>query len=242
MRYAIFSDIHSNLEALEAVIRVAKKEAIDKYLCIGDVVGYAANPKECIEKVRSLCTVTVAGNHDWASVRLFSLDHLNPLGKEAIIWTIRNLDRQDCDFLESLKLVYKNEDLTLVHGTLNNPGDFNYMTNAYIAEETFRQMATSLCFVGHTHSPIVFIKDKSDCISCRESDSININPEDKYIINVVSVGQPRDGNPKAAFCIYDSDKKKAQIKRVDYDTKTARKKIIDMGLPQFLGERLLEGR
>ncbi len=242
MRYGIFSDIHSNLEALDAIIEAYRKEKIDKYLCVGDVVGYAASPKECIDKVKKLAVITVAGNHDWASVNLFSTDYFNPLAKIAVSWTERNLDKQDRYFLEGLALVYKNEDLALVHGTLDEPGDFNYMTDGYIASKTFELLETNICFVGHTHVPGVFIKSKNSHIEYQEGSNIDIKEENKYIINVGSVGQPRDGNPQAAYCIYDTDKENIQIKRISYDIQTTRQKIINEGLPRFLGERLLLGR
>jgi len=242
MRYGIFSDIHSNIEALIAVLDAYKKESIDKYLCVGDVVGYATNPKECIDKVKDIAAITIAGNHDWASVKLFSLDYFNPVAGEAIYWTRRNIDETSRYFLESLKLIYKNEDLTLVHGTLDNPRDFNYMIDGYIAEETFRLLETNICFVGHTHVAGIFIKDKNQRIHYREDKSIDISLENKYIINAGSVGQPRDGDPNAVYCIYDTDKKEVQIKRIDYDIEATRKKIIDAGLPKRLGDRLLIGR
>jgi len=234
MRYGIFSDVHSNLEALDAVIEAYRKEKIDRYLCVGDVVGYASSPKECIEKIRMLAMVTVAGNHDWASVNLISTDYFNPLAKEAVFWTQRNLDEQGRYLLEHLMLVYKNEDLTMVHGTLDEPGDFNYMTNGYIASRTFELLETNICFVGHTHVPGVFIKSKNGHMQYQECSNMDIKEENKYIINVGSVGQPRDGNPEAAYCIYDTDKKKVQIKRTGYDIQAARQKIIDEGLPRFL--------
>jgi predicted phosphodiesterase len=242
MRYGIFADVHSNLEALDAVIAAYKKESVDVYLCIGDVVGYGANPKECIAKVKSLAMVTVAGNHDWAAVSLFSPETFNPFAKEAILWTRKQLETQEKDFLETLKLVNKNENLTLVHGTLDSPRDFNYMSDGYIAEESFMRMETSICFIGHSHIAGTFIKEDNDRISYRLDANFAIKPENKYIINVGSVGQPRDSNPKAAYCIYDSDKKEIQIKRVEYDTKTARKKIVEAGLPIFLGDRLFLGK
>lgn len=242
MRYGIFADIHSNLEALDTVIAAYKKEAIDKYLCIGDIVGYAANPKECIEKIKALCMITVAGNHDWAAVDLFSADYFNPVAREAIFWTKRNLDDSDKYFLESLKLIYKNEHLTLVHGTLNNPQEFNYMTDGYTAEETFNLLEINICFVGHSHVAGMFIKDKSEQLHYREDNSLNIKDENKYIINVGSVGQPRDGNPQAAYGIYDTVKKEVQIKRIDYNIEKTRKKIIRAGLPHFLADRLALGR
>lgn len=242
MRYGIFSDIHSNLEALDAVIEVYKKEEIDKYLCVGDVVGYATNPKECIEKVKGLAMVTVAGNHDWASVNLFSTDYFNPLAKEAILWTEHNLNEQDRRFLEGLALVYKNEDLSLVHGTLDEPGDFNYMADGYIASRTFALLETNVCFVGHTHVPGTFTKSEDGRIQYQTESNIDIQERNKYIINVGSVGQPRDGDSHAAYCIYDVTKKNVQIKRISYDIQAARGKIINAGLPGFLGERLLVGR
>ncbi len=242
MRYGIFSDIHSNLEALDAVSEAYRKEKIDKYLCAGDVVGYAANPKECIEKVKKLAIITVAGNHDWASVNLFSTDYFNPLAKEAVSWTEHNLDEQGRYFLEHLILVYKNEDLTMVHATLDEPGDFNYITDGYIASRTFELLETNICFVGHTHAPGVFIKSKDGRIQYQEGINIYIKEDNKYIINVGSVGQPRDGNPKAAYCIYDTDMKNVQIKRISYDIQATGKKVIAEGLSRFLGERLLIGR
>jgi len=241
LRYGIFSDIHSNLEALDAVISAYKKERIDRYLCIGDIVGYAANPAECIEKVKVLAMITVSGNHDWASANLFSTDYFNPLAEEAIFWTQRNLSEQAVSFLGQLKLVYKNEDLTLVHGTLDEPGDFNYMVDANIASKTFELLKTHICFVGHTHVSGVFIKTKDNRIQYERRSNVDIKDDNKYIINVGSVGQPRDGNPKAAYCIFDSDENNVQIKRVSYDIRAARKKIFAAGLPGFLGERILVG-
>jgi predicted phosphodiesterase len=242
MRYGIFADVHSNLEALEMVIRAYKNEAIDKYLCAGDVVGYGANPQESIRRVKALTMITVAGNHDWASIKLFATDYFNPVAREAISWTTNNLDEESRYFLESLNLVYKNEDLTLVHGTLDDPQDFNYLTDDYIAAKTFNLLETNICFVGHTHVAEIFIQDKDRHIYYEGSGTVEIREGNKYIINVGSVGQPRDGNPKGAYCIYDTVKKEVRIKRVDYDIQTARNKIITKGLPKFLGDRLLIGR
>lgn len=242
MRYGIFADVHSNLEALDAVIGAYKSETIDKYLCVGDVVGYAANPKECIKKIKALAMITVAGNHDWASVDLFSVDYFNPVARKAIFWTKQNLDDDSRYFLESLKLIYKNEDLTLVHSRLDNPQDFNYMTDSSIAEETFRSLETNICFIGHSHIPGVFMKGPDERIHYYADDTFDIKIENKYIVNVGSVGQPRDGNPLACYSIYDTHKKEVQIKRVEYDIQATRKKVIAAGLPMSLGDRLLIGR
>ncbi|MFH1414053.1 MAG: metallophosphoesterase family protein [Candidatus Omnitrophota bacterium] len=241
MRYGIFSDIHSNLEALDRVINAYKNESIDKYLCVGDIVGYAANPNESIERVRSLTEISIAGNHDWAAVGLFSTQYFNPVAYEAIAWTSRNLSENNKYFLKNLKLVYEDKELTLVHGTLNKPERFDYMFNLFTAGETFRLMQSRICFIGHTHVAGCFIKHKDGDLDYNTKGYISMEKGNQYIINVGSVGQPRGRIPKATYCIYDTDKKEAWIKRIDYEIEVARKKIIDAGLPRFLADRLLSG-
>lgn len=242
MRYAIFSDIHSNLEALMSVLSKLDQERVDRYLCVGDIVGYGANPRECIDLVKILPIDVVAGNHDWASVGLFSLEYFNEEAQDAISWTKTNLRKQDKEFLESLKLTFKNDSLTLVHGTLNNPQDFNYLTSPYIAEETFKLSQTPICFVGHTHQPIIYSLDKEEHILLYKQTKVILDKSQKYIVNVGSVGQPRDLDPKASYCIFDTQRNEIEIKRTSYDVNLARKKIIEEGLPEFLGDRLLSGR
>lgn len=242
MRYAIFSDVHSNLEALEAVVSAYKKERIDEYYCGGDIVGYATNPAECMEIVQALVRQTVAGNHDWASVDLFSLEYFNSMAKEAIAWTGKRLDANHRHFLESLKLVYKNDFFTLVHGTLHEPRDFNYMFSDSDASMTFELMDTDVCFVGHSHIAGFFAYDRVAGITYSEAGSADIKSGNKYIVNVGSVGQPRDQDPRSAYCVYDTDKKKITIKRIGYDIGSAAGKIIDAGLPRFLAERLSAGK
>lgn len=242
MRYGIFSDVHSNLDALQAVVKAYKKEAIDAYLCVGDVVGYAANPIECIDEVRRLTKVTIAGNHDRASIDLLSSNYFNPVAAGAIAWTKEHLDNKAKAFLQTLKFVYSDEDLTLVHGTLASPEDFSYMVDYYSARETFSLLKTPACFIGHTHVAGLFIKAEDDTIYYRSLGRINIEGSRRYIINVGSVGQPRDSNPHAAYGIYDTKTKVVEIKRVAYDIEVTRKKIADAGLSRFLGDRLLVGR
>lgn len=242
MRYAVFSDIHSNLEALEAVILAYQNKKIDSYLCVGDIVGYGANPNECIQRIQAInCTDIVAGNHDWASVGVITAENFNLKARKAVSWTQDNLTPENANFLKLLKPVYKNQDLILAHGSLNNPQDFYYMLDETIANATFELMDRNLCFVGHTHKSGIFIKDKNNNISYQQEDRINIEEGYKYIINVGSVGQPRDGNPEAAYSIYDVGEKSIEIKRVSYDIRSAREKIIRQGLPRILGDRLLSG-
>jgi predicted phosphodiesterase len=244
MRYGIFSDIHSNQEAFSAVIDAYRKESIDLYICVGDVVGYGANPNECVAMVKALGAVTVAGNHDWACVGKTSVEYFNPFAQQAVAWTKKTLEPGSHSFLESLPLVYKNSDLTVVHGTLPSPQDFNYMTNEAAASDSFNLQETPVCFVGHSHIAGLFREDADQRIIYAEDDLGRIVLKEglNYIVNVGSVGQPRDFDWHAAYAIYDTQKKVIQIKRSDYDVQSARKKIIDYNLPKYLGDRLLVGR
>jgi len=242
MRYGIFADIHANLEALNAVTLAYKKESIDKYLNVGDIVGYAVNANECTQQVSALVMANVAGNHDLASLGSSSINGFNPYAKIALYWTRENLDKKSRVFLGAARLIFQNVDLTLVHGTLDHPENFNYLTDRYISGSTFKFLKTKVCFIGHTHIPAIFIKDKDGHISYRGDNFIKIEEDKSYIINVGSVGQPRDGNPQATYCVYDNAKNQIQIKRVSYDITTTQKKIVRAGLPIWLATRLASGR
>lgn len=241
MRYAIFSDIHSNLEAFETVLAAYENEQVERYLCIGDIVGYAANPKECIKIIKDKKVTTVAGNHDWASTGKFNIDYFNPYAKSAVVWTRDKIEASDISYLNNLDLVYKEGDFCLVHGTLLKPQNFDYMSELKDAKETFKVMGVSLCFVGHTHFPITFIKEDTK-IHYSQDNIIDIRPQKQYIINVGSVGQPRDRDSRACYSIYDSDEKAVYIKRIEYDIQAAQAKIINSGLPLFLAKRLALGQ
>ena len=242
MRWGIFSDIHSNLEALEVVIKAYESEGIDIYLCLGDIVGYGANPVECIQITKRISQVIIAGNHDWAVAGLFSIDYFNDWARQAVLWTRERIDSVNHKFLSSLRLIYKNEDLVLVHGSLNKPEEFNYMGDLSQVSRTFALMTKSICFLGHTHSTGIFIQDKEGRIDYQRKARLKLKQGYRYIVDVGSVGQPRDGNNKASFCIYDTEKQEILIKRIDYDIKSAQDKILACGLPQFLANRLSEGR
>jgi predicted phosphodiesterase len=242
MRWGIFSDIHSNLEALEAVIKAYKSEGVDIYLCLGDIVGYGANPVECIQETRDIARITIAGNHDWAVAGLFSLEYFNAWARQAVLWTQERIDLANRNFLASLRIVSEFEDSTLVHGSLDKPEEFNYVTDFSEASRTFALMRKSICFLGHTHSGGVFIQDRDRSIDYQKEVGFKLKSGYRYIVNVGSVGQPRDGDNRASFCIYDTQRKEVLIKRVSYDIKSAKAKILTSGLPQFLAARLSVGR
>jgi predicted phosphodiesterase len=240
MRYAILSDIHGNLEAFEAVLGECRKLKVESFLCAGDIVGYGANPKECLSLVKKLKMVTVAGNHDWAVSGKLDFSHFTPDGQAAVIWTRSKISFEDIPYLNDLPLTLQSKDCVLVHGTLNHPEHFIYLTSMAKAEATFELMSVPVCFVGHTHVPTVYIKRDGQIL---ESDVLDmeINSNFKYIVNPGSVGQPRDGNPLASFCIYDTTQKTLEQHRVIYDVKKAQQKIMEANLPQTLALRLARG-
>lgn len=241
MRYGIFSDIHGNLPAFEAVLAQLSRDKVDRYLCAGDVVGYGANPRECIDLMKGLNAPCVAGNHDWGAVGKTDIANFNPVAKEAILWTGDNIQLLDQIYLNQLELIFINQDLQIVHSLLPHPERFDYLTELDQATEMFPLLESDICFIGHTHVPQIFIQNGDEFC---ESDSLDVtlDHKGKYIVNVGSVGQPRDGNPFAAYCIYDSGKKTVTIHRVPYDIPEAQRRITAAGLPEFLARRLAAGK
>lgn len=242
MRYGIFSDVHSNIAALDSVLQAYASEQIDMFFCVGDIVGYGAEPEECLARLRGLPVIAIAGNHDRAVAGRIKTAAFTPDAREAVSWTADRLDLDSLEFLGGLRLVYSDTPLTLVHGTLNDPADFYYLSDASSAADTFALLQTQLCFVGHTHVAGVYSRDGDGRIAAEHAGSLTLREGARYIVNVGSVGQPRDHDPRAAYCVFDTVQNKVEIKRVAYDVESARRAIREAGLPGFLGDRLLEGR
>lgn len=240
MRYGIFSDIHGNWEALQEVLQFYRKEGITDYICLGDTIGYGANPKECLDLIRGLNAVCVAGNHDWAVSGRLNYEDFHQSAKEAVDWTRSQLSGEDVAFLNHLPLIFKNDDFVAVHGTLSEPEYFHYMIYMSDARETFHLMERQVCFVGHSHVPQIIVQH-GEKVVCSTKMNAEINPPDRYIVNVGSVGQPRDGNPKTSCCVYDTAARALHINRLTYDVQSAYAKILRAGLPEDLAERLLAG-
>src|SRR5437016_8576577 len=240
MRFAIFSDIHSNLEALEAVMADARQRRCTHFVCLGDIVGYNANPAECIQLVRELDCPVVKGNHDEQATFPASSERFNELAERAIEWTRERLNEQDREWLRGLPLQRQVRDFTIVHATLDTPEQWGYVFNNLDAAASFTYQHTSVCFFGHTHVPTAFVRD--DGVQSQRIDKLRIDSSKKYFINTGSVGQPRDADWRAAYCIYHIDDAVVEQRRVKYDLTTAQKKIIDAGLPRLLAERLANGR
>jgi predicted phosphodiesterase len=240
VRYAIFGDIHANLEALTTVLEDSQVQRCTHYVCLGDVVGYNANPGECLEKVRAMNCPTVKGNHDDEATQDRTLDELNPLAESALLWTRKQLSEDQKQWLRDLKLVRQVRDFTIVHATLDSPGSWAYVSNRFDAMASFSYQFTQLCFYGHTHAPRIYEKD--DTVRCLRETEARIRRGVKYFINVGSVGQPRDGDWRASYAVYDADNQLINIRRLEYDLRTAQHKIREAGLPSILAERLALGR
>ncbi len=240
MRYALIGDIHGNLESLEAILSSIAKEKVDQILCLGDIVGYGANPVECIKIIQERCTKIVAGNHDHAAIGLADIDFFNPFAKQAVLWTSEKLSEEEINFLASLKLVEREADFTLVHAALDAPRSWGYILNTFDAAVNFEIQADALCFIGHSHVAVAYQKKQNFVSGHRFINKVEEGSQ--YIINIGSVGQPRDGDHRACYVVYDTEFQTLRLKRVEYDVAGAQKKIIAAGLPEILADRLSIGR
>jgi predicted phosphodiesterase len=240
MRYAIIADIHGNLEAFQTVLDDIKTQNIQQIVCLGDVVGYNANPKECLDIVRAMNVPIVKGNHDEYCSSEDQLEGFNPHAAEAVIWTRNQLTMDDRQWLRDLKYTRMVANFTIVHATLDAPQRWGYVFDKLAAAASFPYQNTQMCFFGHTHVPVAFMRDTA--VRGGTYSKFKIDPAKKYFINVGAVGQPRDNNPKAGYVVYDTDAGTIELRRLDYDIATTQAKIRAAGLPERLAERLEFGR
>jgi predicted phosphodiesterase len=246
VRYLILSDLHANWEALDAVIRHAGRD-FDRIVCCGDLVGYGADPNAVVEWVRDHCRVVVRGNHDKVCSGQEDLEWFNPIARAGAIWTCQHLSAENAAYVRDLQegpVVL--DGMQLLHGSPWDEDD--YMTSADEAGDAFGYLQSRLAFFGHTHLQGGFVWNHSRIeiippVSTKQTETaIEIDPTCGYLINPGSVGQPRDGDPRAGYAIYDSDAPAVRYYRVPYDIAAAQKKIYEAGLPPYLGERLSLGR
>lgn len=241
MRYAILGDIHSNIQALDAILAEAQKHSIDRYISVGDVVGYGADPVACIERLQRVDAVVVAGNHDWATIGRTDTTFFNSYAKAAVEWTTQVLKSEHKEWLARRPLTTVVDGrLTIAHATLHDPSNFDYIQSYSDAARSLNQLDTEVCFVGHSHVPLAFLVSDRLCLSLAHS--IDLSMIDRALINVGSIGQPRDENPKAAYAIYDGGTRHYALHRVNYDIAQACARILAAGLPDVLAERLRFGR
>ena len=264
MKYAIFSDIHGNLEAFQTVLEKAKALGAEKFVSLGDTVGYGADPAECLHLLRSLDPIAVVkGNHDeFASNNDEIMEGFNQHARLAVLWTKSQLSAEDRAYLADLpmRVTPRGANFTVVHATLDSPEAWGYIFDEHHAADNFAYQFTPLCFCGHSHVPLAFAKKpvlkhsgksieelydwadyNAENFHCEDSFVLKLEAGFKYLINVGSVGQPRNRDPRASFAIYDSDERTVTRYMLPYDIATAQKKIILAGLPERLASRLEVG-
>ena len=240
MKYAIIADIHGNLDAFQVVLEDIRNQKATHVVCLGDVVGYNAQPKECLDIVRQMNIPCVKGNHDEYCSTENHLDGFNPHAAEAVHWTREQLSEDDKKWLRDLKYSRMAANFTMVHATLDAPERWGYVFDKLAAAASFPYQNTQMCFFGHTHVPVAFMRDT--VVRGGTYSKFKVDASKKYFINVGAVGQPRDNNPKSAYVIYDMDAQTIELRRLDYDIASAQKKILAAGLPERLAERLAFGR
>src|SRR5450755_1670291 len=240
MRYAIIADIHGNLEAFQTVLADIKMQNVQQVVCLGDVVGYNANPKECLDIVRAMNIPVVKGNHDEYCSSEDHLEGFNPHAADAVHWTRNQLNEDEKQWLRDLKYTRMAASFMMVHATLDAPQRWGYVFDKLAAAASFTYQNTPVCFFGHTHVPVAFMRDTT--VRGGTYSKFKVDPAKKYFVNVGAVGQPRDNNPKCGYVVYDLDLGTIELRRLDYDIATTQAKIRDAGLPERLAERLEFGR
>ena len=240
-KFAILGDIHANLDALKVVLDDCRSQGVTDFLCTGDVVGYNANPCECLKIIRDLGCPVVMGNHDHYVSSRQNLEDFNPHAAAVIEWTRRQLTVEDIYWLRALPFVKTTMGITLVHATMDNPEAFGYVFDHLQAEAHFSHQVTPLCFHGHTHCPMIYEK-QIGAVYRIDAQDFKMPIGRKYFINVGSVGQPRDGDPRAAYALYDPKAREVTFRRLEYDVEAAQQRILAAGLPARLAERLAIGR
>lgn len=239
-KYAILGDIHANWEALSAVLDDAAANGVDTYVCVGDIVGYNASPAQCLDKIRELCVAVVRGNHDHYVAHDECLEDFHPLAANVIDWTRRQLSRDQLQYLKNLRLSRIVDGFTIVHSTLDMPEKWGYVIDALDADANFNYQTSSVCFHGHTHVPVVF--ERQGRVVRSSFTTFNTTLGRKCFVNTGSVGQPRDGDPRASYVIYDPAARRIDLRRVEYDIATTQQKILEAGLPERLARRLEHGK
>ncbi len=240
MRFAVISDVHANLEALEAVLKNIKKKRPEEILFLGDAVGYGPNPNECLELLRDNCRIFLGGNHDWAAIGRTDLEYFNEYAKTAILWTRDVLTEKNRRFIETLPAQkrLKKQNMLLVHSTPKEPEAWHYLLTLWDAEVNFHYFDERICILGHSHLPFVIERLPSGEM-ITYNNKADLGQNERYIINSGSVGQPRDRDPRACYALVVDNR--VEFVRVEYNSEETQRKMHAAGLPLPLIERLSKG-
>ncbi len=237
---AILADIHGNLAAFEAVLDdIERVGGCDELWCLGDIVGYGPEPSDCIALLRRHSHLCVAGNHDWGAIGRIDISDFNPHAAAACRWTGEQLSDGDIAYLDNLPLTLVRGDFTIVHASPRDP-IWEYVLSAHTAGENFAHFDTGYCLIGHSHAPAVFHLCEGNCRQLELHPTLELGGE-RLLINPGSVGQPRDGDPRAAYAVYDTNESRISHYRVTYDVERTQRRMMEAGLPQFLIQRLSDG-
>ena len=242
MRIGIFSDVHANIEALTAVLESYRSERIDKFVCLGDTVGYGASPNECCDRIKDLAAFTILGNHDAAVAGRMDYSYYYDAARNALDLHARELSPENMEWLKGLPYEVRDDDVTFCHGSPLNLEEFEYIFSLEQAArclEIWEQLGV-VTFIGHSHLCKSFALSRDDVYEV-VAPRFSIRPDHRYIISVGSVGQPRDYDNRASYTIYDSDARTFEFKRVEYDIESAASKIFDSSLERNFGNRLFIG-
>ena len=242
MKIALISDIHSNLEALTSVIKQIEKLHIDEIYCLGDVIGYGCEPSACLDIIDKVASVKLMGNHEAVLLGLISTESYTETARISSNWTKSNLSDKDLAIISTFKMTYSTEDMLLVHASPFEPEKWHYILTPGEASLAFDKLNKPLCFYGHTHVPIIFSEVPNDLPHKKTAHNFDPDEESRYLVNVGSVGQPRDNDPRACFATYDTEFKEVCFYRNEYDISTVQAKMTEAELPDLLIERLAVGR
>jgi len=242
MRYGIFSDIHSNYEALSSVLAAMETHGVERRVCLGDAVGYGANANECVQLIREKSDVTLLGNHDSVALGRESSENFNYYARKAIEWTKENLTENSRNFLDKLPYVVDEPPLSFVHASPRSPVDWYYITSFDDAIDAFSFFSERICFVGHTHIPSIVVMENEQSFWVSETLSHKLLANQRVLVNVGSVGQPRDRIPLASWCLCDTKDMTVEIVRVPYDIAKTQESMRRLDFAEFLINRLAEGR
>lgn len=234
---ALFSDIHGNLDALDSIIADARSHGVTNFACLGDLVGYGPDPGGCIARVQEIGCACVKGNHDDDASNDRDLWNLSEMAQESLLWTRERLSASQMQWLRELPYHRRLGRNMLVHATLQNPTEWHYILNKIEAQLALDRQKESVCFFGHTHVPVAYVSSGT-VVQKINTPEINIVKGLKYLVNVGSVGQPRDGDPKACYVIYDSSTNQINFRRVNYNVECVAQSLLAAGLSPKLGERL----
>lgn len=240
MKYGILGDIHSNLSALEAVLDECRRQGVERILSVGDVVGYGAAPRDCLALLQEHDVAIVKGNHDAACVGEADLVCFNPYARAAVLWTIEQLTRDELKRLAALPMTLDLDHCSVAHGTYHEPERYDYVQTTGDADPSLDHQPRAVCFVGHTHVPVTLLRtrDDPDRTAYTMEDVVELGEATRALVNVGSVGQPRDENPLAALGVFDSATNVYALHRVAYDVERESKRIREAGLPHVLADRL----